>query len=237
MRIAVVNLQTRVTDAQVKTMVAAIVVSIALTFAPAWNIAELDVAMVDKGGSTADADVVIAMAKTCDDPGALGYHIESSVGKKTGIIGVDTVLDAGGGVFDGGTIGVSLASVLDHEVKEAAIDPSCNGWADMSSTTQVAFEVCDAVENDTIEVDVNGTKVLVSSYVTPAWFDPQAPAGTKFDALGKLGTPFELSPGGYVVTRDASGATKQVFGERYPDWRRGRKLRAERRLQGVAKAA
>jgi hypothetical protein len=76
--------------------------------------------------------------------------------------------------------------------------------------------------------EVNG--VSVSNFVTPSWFDPQAPGGSQFDKLGKLSAPFSILPGGYVVY-SADGKEQQQFGDEFPAWRKQMKSGPAARTQ------
>jgi hypothetical protein len=107
-------------------------------------------------------------------------------------------------------------------------DPNCNLYADIGAGVSVAVEIADPVENDTYPVGTG--EVTVSSFVTPAWFDPSASEGARFDHLGKVHGPFQMTKGGYVVLFE-EGKVKQVFGEEYPEWRK-----ASKRV-GVARTA
>jgi hypothetical protein len=105
--------------------------------------------------------------------------------------------------------------VLSHEVLEMFVDPNCNLWGSNGQGRVYSLEVCDPVEAPTYEV--NG--VSVSNFVTPAWFDPQAPKTAQFDRLAKVPGPFGILPGGYVVY-SAEGREHQQFGAEFPDWRK-----------------
>jgi hypothetical protein len=109
----------------------------------------------------------------------------------------------------------SVSSVLSHEVLEMFVDPNCNLWGSNDHGRVYSLEVCDPVKAPTY--DVNG--VSVSNFMTPAWFDPQAPTASQFDKLGKLSAPFSISPGGYVVY-SAEGKEHQTSGDDFPAWRK-----------------
>lgn len=97
-----------------------------------------------------------------------------------------------------------------------------SGAASPGKGQAVAYEVCDPVESDSYTVRVDGAKVTVSNFVTPHWFDPQAKAGEQLDWLGKLAKPFTMTSGGYMVIM-REGKTSQVFGDKYPAWRKATK--------------
>ena len=89
-------------------------------------------------------------------------------------------------------------------------DQNCNLSADRGDNTAVALEIADPVENDSYTVGAR--KISVSNFVTPAWFDPSAAEDAKFDHLGKVTKPFQMTKGGYVALLQ-EGRVKQVFGE------------------------
>lgn len=149
-----------------------------------------------------------------DDPdvaGALGYHDLDPNGKPYARVFARPTL----------TAGVSLSSVISHEVCEAVVDPYANLWADANHGVSYAFEACDPVESDAYMID----GVEVSNFVTRAWFDPSATNGP-FDHMHKLDAPFTMSPGGYLI-KMVDGNITQVFGETYPEWRRSMKYSAQ----------
>ena len=48
------------------------------------------------------------------------------------------------------------------------IDPIANLWAQADDDTEYAYEMCDAVEEDTFLVD----GIQMSNFLHPAWFEP-----------------------------------------------------------------
>ena len=108
---------------------------------------------------------------------------------------------------------VSLAA--SHELFEMVLDPMANLWADKNRNTQYAYEVCDAVEEDSFLV--NGFPM--SNFVYPSWFEPfKHPRGTKFDHKGTLKEPFSMTEGGYVIKRVNGRKVIKQFGS--PEKRR-----------------
>jgi hypothetical protein len=90
------------------------------------------------------------------------------------------------------------------------IDPLANLWSQASDGRLWAYEMCDAVEEDTFEV--NG--IPMSNFLHPAYFETfNHPTGTKFDHLGKLTAPFTLDSGGYSIIME-NGKVKNIFGSR-----------------------
>lgn len=150
-----------------------------------------------------------------DDPDvadALGYHDVDPQGHPYGRVFVKPTEAAG----------VTVSSVLSHEVVEAAVDAWTNLWADRGTGTSVAYEACDPVEASSYRLNGLGAVVEVSNFVTRAWFDPADKSG-RYDFLRHLHAPLTLEKDGYVVLmRD--GKVSQVFGSEYPEWRRRLKL-------------
>jgi hypothetical protein len=181
---------------------------IARDVAPAWGLAAVPVVFTQAqlpAGARA-----LFLVDTCDDPEALGYHTESSGAVESGFIGCKPELDAGAKVLTGP---YAVSTIGSHEVAELFVDQHVNLYADTGRGFSVAYEISDPVQSDFYEID----GVAVSNFVTDRWFDPETPAGTKTDFMGKLHAPFTLSPGGYwVEMRD--GRVSQRFGERFPDW-------------------
>jgi len=128
--------------------------------------------------------------------GALGYH-DIINDKPVSYIGVNASKAAG----------VSISSVVSHEILEMITDPITNrvivtGSSDGTSGSLYMAEICDAVEQDSYVI---GT-VQVSNFVTPAWFDPQNSQGP-FDYNKKLTAPLQLLPGGsYIATLSFTSA-------------------------------
>lgn len=133
-----------------------------------------------------------------DAAGALGYHDLTKNGQPVSKIFVKTTL------ADQQLVSVTAC----HELFEMAIDPLANLWAENADGKEYAYEMSDAVEEDTFLV--NG--VAMSNFVHPAWFEPfKHPIGTKFDHLRKLKAPFSMTKGGYMIVKQ-NGKVNEVFG-------------------------
>lgn len=131
--------------------------------------------------------------------GLLGRHELTYRGQPISKIFVETVLAAG----------EEVSVAASHELFEMVLDPMANLWADKNKRTQYAYEVCDAVEEESFEV--NG--LPMSNFVYPAWFEPfEHPRGTKFDHLGSLTEPFSMTEGGYLIKRVDGKDIVKAFG-------------------------
>lgn len=213
--IAVLNKSTLLSDADASTMASACQFQVTHHLAPLSARGGWKVIFFGKGQVVPPVDFQIVIMDDPDQANALGYHTEDPDGKVWGRVFVKPVLDNGGSALKGA---LSVSAVLSHEVCETFCDKSVNMWVDRMDGTMVALEVCDPVENDSYTVTVTAPDgshqvVSVSNFVTYAWFDKQAPAGSRFDFLHNVHAPLTMSPGGYMVVMDVHRAkVTEVFG-------------------------
>ena len=235
------NKSTVVTDAQIATMCVALNRAL-IIFCAGWGWTLAKCAPCDAINSQDPLAVRVVVID--DDPerqGELGDHSEDS-GIPIAVILAKVVTDAGGGVLDGGSVGVSVASVIAHEVFETLCDLNVNDWI-FDGKNFLAKEVSDPVEgapNYAVQLD-DGTSVELSNAVFPPYFDLQAPEGSTFDLCGACKIPLELLPGGYQVVFDVkTGQETQVFGasrlELHEKIRAHRFSRRARRARAVERA-
>jgi len=77
----------------------------------------------------------------------------------------------------------------------------------MGSDSRIyALEVCDAVEDDRLGYNIDG--VLVSDFITPAWFEPTD--ADRLDFKRHLSKQLELARGGYISVFDTSSGWTQI---------------------------
>lgn len=205
------NKSTIVSPSQVDCICAAMNRALMLVTA-AWGLKNAIVCSAsDPAAASADVRVTII-----DDdptrPDELGDHSEED-GRAVAVILAKVVTDAGGQVLTGGSIGVSVASVIAHEIYEALIDVHVNDWI-FDGRNFLAKEVCDPVEGaPSFAMLQSGETIELSNVVYPAYFDAQAAEGSAFDMCGACRIPFELLGGGYQIVFDVSrGREVQVFG-------------------------
>jgi len=140
---------------------------------------------------------VLGLFDDSDVAGALGWHDETPTGQPLGKAFVRTTQ----------ADGMQISVTVSHELLEMLGDPNVS-LASQDGNTFWSFENCDPVEADslgyTIEIPAGwlgaGTKVLVSDFVTKAWWDRNAPP--PYDFRGHLTKPLELAPGGYISFLD-----------------------------------
>jgi len=228
MLIAILNQSSLVSDADAATMTQAVATQVRLDAAPLWDrIPAAVVFYTDPAAVPATAHGITIVDTIQHQPrGVDGFHTEAEGGKLWGVVAAKPELDNGGQVTTGDW---SVSSVLSHEVLEMFVDPNCNLWASDGKGTSYSYEVCDPVEAPSYTV--NG--VSVCNFVTPAWFDPMAPATAQFDKMRQLTKPLSILRSGYVVY-ESGGQEHQEFGEAFPEWRKqmkaGPAARARRRL-------
>jgi hypothetical protein len=125
---------------------------------------------------------------TSDEAGALGYHDLTPEGLPVGKVFAKTDQQ----------YGAAWSVTASHELTEMMLDPFVNLTVmDPRRQVFVAYEAADAVEADDLGYRVNG--VLLSDFVLPPFFDPQALGrkGAQFSWMGHVAAPFALAPGGY----------------------------------------
>jgi hypothetical protein len=121
-----------------------------------------------------------------DQPDALGYHDMTRGGQP--FMKVFPPLDR--------QEGNPWSATASHELLETLADPNLARAAQSPDGVFWAYEVCDAVEEDSYLVG----GVAVSNFVLPLYFESPTyhpPKGVKLDKLGLVTRPYELRPGGY----------------------------------------
>lgn len=219
--IAVVNRSARVNNTDALTMTDACAYQLRNHVAPLWRIAAPMCKFFPDASKIPASAYVVAIVDQPDVDGALGYHTELSNGSVDAFIFVNPVLDNGGSVMTGPADQVTVSSVLSHELMEMLVDPTASLWADGPQRAEgmsYALEVADPVESDSYSINSHGVQVNVSNFVSPAWFDVVT-TRTRFDYLNKLKAPFTMTPGGYMIVRNAPGSEASVFGAAMPTWK------------------
>lgn len=224
--IAVVDKSTKLKDHQeeLKQMIYGVNRQMNNHVAPAWNRTPIQVALYPEASAPAGS-YVIYLFDDADQAGTLGWHSEDETGKIYGKVFINPILNNGGSLTRTAS---SVSACLSHEVIEAFGDPYCNCWADMSDKQQVAWELCDPVENDFYYMYASpqlasGPVVAVSNFVFPEWFDWGAPVMARRDLNKRVTRPFQMLKNGYMVVRDIGGNERNVFGDKYPEWKKATK--------------
>jgi hypothetical protein len=185
--VAVLNRSSVVTDETAERYTKALKIQVTRDFAPFWGI-DARVTFVPSTDLTSwKGKWNLVIADTSDEAGALGYHELTPEGLPVSYAFAKTDKLSG----------YSTSVTMSHEILEMLGDPNINLAAEGPGGFY-AYENCDAVEydGDGYHIEVDGRQVLVSDFVTPAWFSQDAPGPWDFRRL--LNGPFELRGGGYI---------------------------------------
>jgi hypothetical protein len=95
-----------------------------------------------------------------------------------------------------------------HELLEMLADPWGNRLVagpsvdDRAPNDQVRYllEICDPVEDASCAYTING--FVVSDFITPAYHNPAGSANDRYDYMGKIATPRQVLPNGYITWED-----------------------------------
>ena len=225
-QIAIVNQTTLLSDADGQTIVTAINM-ILPKFCTDWSLSRHTCIYVGRGKITT-IPLKVFLKDKADVAGVLGYHDEIN-DIPYGNVFIKTVLDNGGVIlYSPNPIIPTVAEVVCHEVFEMLIDPNCNTWAMLSDyRTLYAYEVCDPVQSNPLTVQVQTgisrtgtppnvkvlpvyTKVGLSDWVLPNWFDPQKKRGP-YNNNNTLKAPLTIEKTGYVISLK-DGVCKPIWG-------------------------
>jgi hypothetical protein len=105
-----------------------------------------------------------------------------------------------------------VSTGISHELCETLGDLACNRFADAGDGFEYALELCDAVQEQSYEID----GVAVSDWLLPAFFASSIQGPYSFvQSQGGAGpsAPFATTPGGYQLQRSSGGGETQVTGD------------------------
>lgn len=211
MIIALTNESAVVSDAELDVIARAVYHQCRYHFSPAWGHNVPSIVAIPKGSGWPPGDIVVHVKDTSDQPGALGYHDDTSVVE--GFVFAKTDQQ----------YGALLSVTISHEILELLADPDCQrGEQHPSSGYWYALEVGDPVEADadgyavTIK-DAAGAShtVTVSNFILPSWYKPNAPG--PYDHQGQLSKPYEVRSGGYVSIWKGTGQWTQYQAQKTAD--------------------
>lgn len=196
--VAVQNLSTDTTDADVQTWTAALKKQIDRDVFPAWG-KSVQFVFVPKGITPPRADWYAVFIDTSDQAGALAYHEVGPNNEPLSRIFTVTERQAG----ESPSVGYS------HELLECISDPDANttimGVDAQGKPALFFLENADPVESSVYQID----GVTLSDFVFPQWFGKAggAGAGPGFDQLQQCHKAFEIVPGGYSELSYDGGQT------------------------------
>jgi hypothetical protein len=192
--IAITNVSTCLTDAQVEAVLPALQKQVSDDFKAYWEL-DCTLTFLATGQPLTRGWWQIVITDSPDQAGALGYHEMTSSGTPLGKVFAKLDIESGS----------SWTATLSHELLEMLLIPGSTG-APWERTAGSTLEVCDAVEDDALGYKIDG--VLVSDFITPAWFEP-----TESDCIDfkrHLSKQLELARGGYISIFDPSSGWTQI---------------------------
>lgn len=183
------NTSTAMSDAQIRNALPALQAQVSVDFAPVWN---TDATLDFIGSAPAPAGGWLMTVNDYSDvQGALGYHqvcTHGHDGTPCGYVSAQTTL----------TDGLSPTVTLSHELLEMLADPFTTTMQKVGTRFFIQ-EVCDAPEADGdgyTRPGADGSPIMLSDFVTPAWFRPGHVG--PYDFRGLVKKPLQLLAGGYI---------------------------------------
>ena len=208
---SVINFTTTLSDRKVQAAVRAVNRQVSEDFAAVWGAEyslRLHAADFDPTGPDSPAEEpvrgesVMYLIDESTVQGALGFHDLNTSAVPVGFV---FVLDPD-----------DWTTTLSHEVLELIIDPTVNVMVpgpdprNAGNLVLHAYEVCDAVERTSYEID----GVLVSNFITQSWFTAGDELGTRNDFLGVGVESFNATPGSHLAFFDlAANQWVTFFGQ------------------------
>jgi hypothetical protein len=199
--IAVSNHSTVVSVQEFAQVVSALQVQLDRDVYPVWGITAHLTILAGKQNPTVNQWQLVVLDHS-DQADALGYHDVTVHGKPLGKVFA----------ADDKKYGLSWSVTISHELIEMLGDPDINLCAfssdkgDGSVAQLVAYELCDACEDDSLGYKIGD--VLVSDFVLPEWFMTNVTPPSGFFDFGKHVTqPFQLLSGGYIGVYNISTNT------------------------------
>lgn len=170
----------------------------------------------------------ILLLDVADQPGVVAYHDEKD-DVPYGKVFVKTILDNNGVLlYSPNPVVFTVSEAVCHELFEMLIEPNCNTWVMLpDNRTLYAYEVCDPVQSNPVTVQVQTgtmttgtppnvkivpvyTKVGLSDWLLPNWFDPQKKRGP-YNNNNTLNSPLTIDKNGYVISLK-DGICKPIWG-------------------------
>jgi hypothetical protein len=197
--ISVINESTAIDDATVAGYLPAFTQQWNTDLANVWSVEAATFTFAPKGTQPGAGSWWLVFLDNSDQAGALAYHDLTNDGMPISKVFVVTLQSDKSSLSVGAT----------HELCEMAVDPWLNSAYQDGKGQFWAGEVCDPVESDQYGYEIDG--VLVTDFVTPAWFAPKNVAGA-IDLKGHAQSAFEVLSGGYAQTFDPQKGWRQITG-------------------------
>jgi hypothetical protein len=199
-QIAVINESTVIDDAAVQAMMLALQTQWNRDLAPIWDLEAAFFSFVPKGSTPTAGSWWLVFLDDSDQAGALAYHDLTNEGLPISKVFCKTILS------DNSSISVGAS----HELCEMAVDPTINLGAQDNAGEFWAYETCDPCEDDQYGYKIGD--ILVTDFITPAWFGFANSAGKPLDFTGHISKPFQVLSGGYAQHFDSTNGWVQITG-------------------------
>lgn len=228
-----------ISDAEAQGVIRAINRQITEDFEPYWS---MGATLRLDGRSTLEPDIqlpvdmrgdaVIYLWDEVNVPNALGYHDRNFQGVPFGFVFTEISEE----------IGEDWSVTLSHEALELVADPEVNLLvmgphpADPNVTVFHWYEMCDAVQAETYEID----GVAVSNFVLPLYFTSSEEFEGRNDFLGRAHDSqtlrsFQVNPGGYVGFFNPATGEHETFARR-EDREALRRLEIKQKARGTRRS-
>jgi hypothetical protein len=192
--IAIRNLTSRITDADLISATAAIQKQISNDFAAAWGI-DASLRLLRKEDLLASDNWFVGLFDDADHAGALGYYDLTRHGQPLGKVFVPP---------DSWNTEAAWTVDLSHQLLELLVDPNVNLCAfDQDNRRLYAYDICDPVRAPRCGYDIAGT--IVSDFVLPGWFEPGRRTESNLAFKSKVTVPLQLLAGGEIGCFDFDG--------------------------------
>ena len=202
LQIAVINESSTTQDEELQTFIPSFEKQWNSDLFGIWPVPPSQFSFVAKG-NTPSADMWwLVFLDDSDQANALAYHDLTNDGLPISKVFVATLQSEKASLSVGAT----------HELCEMAVDPWLNSAYQDAQHTFWASEICDPVEGDQYGYNINN--VLVTDFVTPAWFSHKNAQGA-LDFQGHIKSQFEVLSAGYAQTwNPQQSGWQQVNGDR-----------------------
>jgi hypothetical protein len=209
-------------------MAEALTIQVERDFAPAWGVMPVRYTVGRRGRERTGADKIYFFDSQAEVLQYYGWHEVNGEGLPYAHVLVESAIKSESD-SDWLTGPDAVSATASHEALEMLADPAANGYAFDGHRLLWALEVCDPVQAGTYVIVAGTTRVTVSNFVLPAYFNPWAKK--PFDHLGALKAAYTLDTRGYAV-REKAGGEDDIEGKRFrvvfdhdvPAWQQQQKL-------------
>lgn len=211
-QVAIINTSQTATDQECADAALAIDFQVKHHFNQYWH-TSADVRFYPTGTTPPQGAWKVNVEENLSVSGALGYHDQTAGDVPLAYVGAAVCKQ----------YGVSVSSVLSHEILEMLGDPLIDLCSQIDNSHVYAYEACDPVEQASYQVSVTrpngGTAIVeVSDFVVPTWFDTGGTA-SRYDWLHKLTAPAQLLPGGSYIGVGTATSTGIRWSQKNADGR------------------